>query len=138
MASAPACAQVAFADRLLLNKTDLLKENEAELAMVEGRLREINKYAPILRCQNSAVGLENVLGLKAFELQRVLEMDPDVRACACACRAHSRWRLSMRALSKAHAHASCARACARLRMPTHALTQMHARMAHVLTRVRGV
>ena len=71
--------QVAFADRLLLNKIDLVPE-EGGLERVEARLREINKYAPILRCQNATVGMENVLNLKAFELQRVLEMDPEFLA----------------------------------------------------------
>jgi len=71
-----AVEQVAFADRLLLNKIDLVTD-EAELAKVEAKLREINKYAPIMRCQNSTVAMEQVLGIKAFELERVLEMDPE-------------------------------------------------------------
>jgi G3E family GTPase len=70
-----AVEQVAFADRLLLNKIDLV--DEAALAHVESRLREVNKYAPIIRCQNANAGMENVMGMKAFELQRVLEMDPE-------------------------------------------------------------
>jgi len=70
-----AVEQVAFADRLLLNKVDLV--GEADLVRVEKRLREINKYAPVLRCENSRVVLNQVLGLNAFELERVLEMDPE-------------------------------------------------------------
>jgi len=70
-----AVEQVAFADRLLLNKTDLVSEED--LTRVEGRLREINKFAPVLRCQNAGVGMENILSIKAFELERVLEMDPE-------------------------------------------------------------
>ena len=66
--------QVCFADRLLLNKIDLV--SGADLDRVEARLRECNKYAPIVRCENADVAMEQVLGLKAFELQRVLEMDP--------------------------------------------------------------
>ena len=66
--------QVAFADRLLLNKPDLVEE--ADLARVEARLREVNRYAPIVRCQNSEVAMDKVLGLRAFDLGRVLEMDP--------------------------------------------------------------
>ena len=66
--------QVAFADRLLLNKLDLVEE--ADLARVEERLREVNRYAPIVRCQNSEVAMDKVLGLRAFDLGRVLEMDP--------------------------------------------------------------
>ena len=71
-----AIEQVAFADRLLLNKTDLMPD-EAELKKVEDRLREVNKYAPIIRCQNAAVAMDNVLNMRAFELQRVLDMDPE-------------------------------------------------------------
>jgi len=74
-----AVEQVAFADRLLLNKIDLMGD-DAAIAQVESRLREINKYAPIMRCQNAAVGMEHVLNLKAFELSRVLEMDPEFLA----------------------------------------------------------
>jgi len=69
-----AIEQVAFADRLLLNKMDLVEA--ADLDRVEERLRRINKYAPLLRCQNSQVAMDQVLGIKAFELDRVLEMDP--------------------------------------------------------------
>ena len=71
-----AVEQVAFADRLLLNKTDLAAD-DAAIAHVESRLREINKYAPITRCENAAVAMEEVLNIRAFELARVLEMDPD-------------------------------------------------------------
>ena len=68
-----AVEQVAFADRLLLNKVDLA--SEADLARVEKRLREINAFAPIRQCQQSQVGVDAVLGLGAFDLQRTLEMD---------------------------------------------------------------
>jgi len=71
-----AVEQVAFADRLLLNKCDLVPE-EAELKAVEGRLRDINKFAPILRSTNAKVSADQVLGIKAFDLTRTLEMDPE-------------------------------------------------------------
>jgi len=66
--------QVCFADRLLLNKVDLVSPED--LTRVEARLRKLNAYAPIVQCQNANVTMENVLNIKAFELQRVLEMDP--------------------------------------------------------------
>eukprot|EP00964_Phaeocystis_antarctica_P064678 scaffold38938_cov55-Phaeocystis_antarctica.AAC.3 len=66
--------QVCFADRLLLNKVDLVSPED--LTRVEARLRKLNAYAPIVQCQNADVTMENVLNIKAFELQRVLEMDP--------------------------------------------------------------
>jgi len=71
-----AVEQVAFADRILLNKTDLVPD-EAEIARIEKRLRTINNYAPIMRCQKANVATEQVLNIKAFELARVLEVDPE-------------------------------------------------------------
>jgi G3E family GTPase len=66
--------QLAFADRVLLNKTDLV--SEADLERVEGRIRAINRFAPSQRCQQSAVSVDSVLGIQGFDLQRTLEMDP--------------------------------------------------------------
>ena len=70
-----AVEQVAFADRLILNKTDLV--DEAELKAVEARLRAINKFAPIHRCSQANVSVDSVLGIKAFDLKKTLEMDPE-------------------------------------------------------------
>ena len=70
-----AVEQVAFADRLLLNKTDLVTEDD--LARVEARLRGINTFAPIVRCQQSSVHVSSVLNIGAFDLSRTLEMDPE-------------------------------------------------------------
>ena len=70
-----AVEQVAFADRLLLNKTDLVTEDD--LVRVEKRLRSMNAAAEIVRCTNSAVQVESVLNIGAFDLQRTLEMDPE-------------------------------------------------------------
>ncbi|KAL1508825.1 hypothetical protein AB1Y20_004920 [Prymnesium parvum] len=70
-----AVEQVAFADRLLLNKVDLVTADD--LDRVEKRLREINKYAPVIRCEKAKVALDQVIDLKAFELDRVLEMEPE-------------------------------------------------------------
>ena len=59
-----AVEQVAFADRLLLNKTDLVSADD--LTRVEGKLREINKYAEIIQCEKASVAMEKVRGMKAF------------------------------------------------------------------------
>ena len=69
-----AIEQVALADRLLLNKIDLVPE-EADLRSVEARLQQLNRYAPIVRCENASVALEHVFGIQAFELERALERD---------------------------------------------------------------
>ena len=67
--------QVAFADRLILNKTDLVSEED--LVRIETRLKSINKFAPIVRSCQSKVGVDQVLDIKGFDLKRTLEMDPE-------------------------------------------------------------
>lgn len=67
--------QVAFADLVLLNKTDLV--DPAALQEVEARIRRINPYARIVRSVRCAVPLDAVLGLDAFSLERVLTFEPD-------------------------------------------------------------
>jgi G3E family GTPase len=71
-----AVEQVAFADRLLLNKCDLVTD-EKELERITKRLRDINKFAPVQRCTNSQVSVDSVLDIKGFDLARTLEMDPE-------------------------------------------------------------
>ncbi len=70
-----AVEQVAFADRLLVNKIDLVTEKE--LKQVEARLKTINAFAPIVRSEQSKVSVDNVLNIKGFDLSRTLEMDPE-------------------------------------------------------------
>jgi G3E family GTPase len=67
--------QVAFADVILLNKTDLVSPDE--LREVEARIRAINPYAKLHRTVNCAVPLDAVLGRNAFDLDRILEIEPD-------------------------------------------------------------
>jgi G3E family GTPase len=67
--------QVAFADRLILNKTDLVAEDA--LASIEARLRALNPLAPIVRAERANVPLDQVLGVHAFDLERILEVRPD-------------------------------------------------------------
>lgn len=68
-------SQVAFADRLLLNKVDLVPD-EAALERIEERLRAINPFAPIRRCSRSSVDVDEVLGIRGFDLERTLARDP--------------------------------------------------------------
>merc|ERR1712050_716744 len=70
-----AVEQVAFADRMLLNKTDLVSEED--LVRVEGRLKQINSFAEIMRTKYSAVSVDSVLDIKGVDLKRTLEMDPE-------------------------------------------------------------
>jgi G3E family GTPase len=69
-----ALEQLAFADRVLINKIDLVSEEE--LLRVESQIRSINAGASIVRTQMSKVDLDWVLNAHAFELSRVLEVDP--------------------------------------------------------------
>lgn len=66
--------QIAFADVVLLNKTDLV--SEADLKLVEARIRSINPYTVIHRTERCALDLEKVLDRNAFDLNRVLEFEP--------------------------------------------------------------
>ncbi|WP_375455786.1 CobW family GTP-binding protein [uncultured Methylobacterium sp.] len=68
-------SQIAFADVILLNKADLV--SEADLARVEGEIRAINPYAKLHRTQNCDVPIEAVLGRNAFDLGRILDLEPD-------------------------------------------------------------
>ena len=63
-------AQVAFADVLLLNKTDLV--SPAELDAAEAKMHAINPTARIIRTEKSAAPLDAVLDRKAFSLDRIL------------------------------------------------------------------
>ena len=67
--------QIAFADVLLLNKTDLVSKEE--LAAVEAKIRAINPYAKLHRTERCGVDLNNVLGHDAFNLDRILAIEPD-------------------------------------------------------------
>ena len=66
--------QVAFADVILLNKTDLV--TGPELDAVEARIRGINPYAKLYRTQKSEIDIAKVLNQGAFDLERVLELEP--------------------------------------------------------------
>src|SRR6202163_84539 len=66
--------QIAFADVILINKTDLV--SEAELREVEGRIRAINPYARVHKTERCAVPLAEVLNRNAFDLDRILDIEP--------------------------------------------------------------
>jgi G3E family GTPase len=66
--------QIAFADVILLNKTDLV--TAAQLDEVEARIHAINPYARLHRTQNSAVALTEILDRGAFDLERILTIEP--------------------------------------------------------------
>lgn len=67
--------QIAFADVILLNKADLV--DEAGLKQVEGQIRAINPSATIHRTVNCNVPIAEVLDRKAFDLDRIMEVEPE-------------------------------------------------------------
>jgi G3E family GTPase len=74
LGTVPAAAeQIAFADVVLLNKTDLV--DETTLARLTRELRAINGTAKIVRTERAVLPLEQVLDLGAFDLDRALSVD---------------------------------------------------------------
>ncbi len=66
--------QIAFADVILVNKTDLV--GDADLREIEARIRAINPYATLHLTQRCAVPLAEVLHRNAFDLDRILDVEP--------------------------------------------------------------
>tara|TARA_B100000674_G_scaffold50565_1_gene34963 strand:+ start:150 stop:1340 length:1191 start_codon:yes stop_codon:yes gene_type:complete len=67
--------QLAFADRIMLNKIDLV--DEEGLKIVETRIKSINNHAPIFRTENSLIDPKELINIGSFDLDRTLEMDPE-------------------------------------------------------------
>eukprot|EP00948_MAST-09A_sp_MAST-9A-sp1_P000718 g718.t1 len=70
-----AVEQLAFADRVILNKIDLVTKDD--IKRVKKRIQAINKFAPIVQSTQSKVSVDQVLDIKGFDLKRTLEMDPE-------------------------------------------------------------
>ena len=66
--------QIAFADIILLNKTDLVSGEQ--LAEAERRIRGFNPVAKIYHTEQSAIELDKVFGVGAFDLDAKLQVDP--------------------------------------------------------------
>ena len=67
--------QIAFADVILLNKTDLVRPEE--LDELESKIKAMNGMAKIYRTQNSELSMDALLGVQAFDLDRALEIEPE-------------------------------------------------------------
>ena len=67
--------QIAFADRIMLNKIDLVSEEELE--EVESKIKSINRFAPMYHTENSIIDTANLINIGSFDLDRTLEMDPE-------------------------------------------------------------
>ena len=70
-----AVEQIAFADRILLNKIDLA--SEGEIREVKNRVKAINAFAPVYETENSIIDPSELIGIGAFDLSKTLEMDPE-------------------------------------------------------------
>lgn len=67
--------QIAFADVIVLNKVDLVTAEE--LASVEAAIRAINPYAKLHRTERCALLIDQLLDRNAFDLDRILDIEPD-------------------------------------------------------------
>ncbi|MFO0969377.1 MAG: GTP-binding protein [Gemmataceae bacterium] len=67
--------QIAFADVILLNKTDLVSPDEVD--RLEERLQALNAAAKIVRCRRGEVAMDHLLNVGSFDLDRILEIEPD-------------------------------------------------------------
>jgi G3E family GTPase len=67
--------QIAFADVILVNKTDLV--SPGELRDLEARIRGLNPYARLHRTERANIDITEVLGRNAFDLDRILTIEPD-------------------------------------------------------------
>lgn len=70
-----ALEQIAFADVILLNKTDLVTPEDLEI--LEQRIRSMNAMTRIYRTRDAQVEMDRILGVGAFDLSRALEIDPN-------------------------------------------------------------
>lgn len=70
-----AVEQLAFADRIMLNKIDLVSEDEIQ--EVEKKIKLINAFAPIYHTEKSVIDPSNLINIGAFDLNKTLEMDPE-------------------------------------------------------------
>ncbi len=66
--------QVAFADIIVLNKTDLVDQDK--LSGVETKVRSLNKYANLYQTERAGIAIDNLLGRGAFDLKRLMEIEP--------------------------------------------------------------
>eukprot|EP01041_Mallomonas_annulata_P001656 gene1656-3205_t len=68
--------QIAFADRIMLNKCDLVSADELEDVM--DRIRSINSFAEIIKTEKSRAPLDKILNLNSFSLEKLEEMNLDI------------------------------------------------------------
>ena len=71
-----AVQQVVFADRILLNKVDIVSKDE--LAAIRDTVTSINNFAKIIPCERSRCDLNELIGINSFSIDRCTELDPEL------------------------------------------------------------
>src|SRR5678815_3966555 len=67
--------QVGFADRILMSKTDLVSESDVD--KLSKRIRKMNPRAPIKQVHFGNAPIKEVLDIRGFNLNAILELDPN-------------------------------------------------------------
>jgi G3E family GTPase len=67
--------QIAFADRIVLNKVDLVSKQE--LSDVEDRIKSMNSFATLIKTERSKAPLDQILGIGSFSLDKCCEINPE-------------------------------------------------------------
>jgi G3E family GTPase len=70
-----ALQQVAFADKILLNKVDLVTLEEKNT--LKERLASINQFATVIETERSRAPLDKILGLNSFSMESILKYEPE-------------------------------------------------------------
>ena len=69
-----AVQQVAFSDKILLNKVDLVTPDE--LVAIRKDIRKINHFAEVIECERSRVDLKKIIGINSFDIEKCIDLDP--------------------------------------------------------------
>ena len=104
--SREAAEQIAFADQIVLNKTDLTSAEE--LREIEARLRMLNPVAAIHQAQRANVELAHVLARGGFDLARITTLEPEILGPADSASAHTHVHVHADAVVDLDAHAFAA------------------------------
>ncbi len=68
--------QIAFADVVIINKTDIVEADELE--EIERIVKRINKFAKTYRAQNANIGIDKIMGIRCFDIKNILSIDPGI------------------------------------------------------------
>lgn len=68
--------QLGFADKILLNKVDLVTRKDVK--RIKKTIRSVNSFADIIETQQSKVPLKRILGIDCFDVERSVDINPDM------------------------------------------------------------